>query len=444
MMDASRKIFLFYELCGRNVRQEYEGLKESESFSAGQLRDMQWQRLQSAIACAYDNTAYYRCLFDSLKLKPADIKSPDDLQTIPVTEKATVRNEFDNLINRSSGGPSVTYRNGGSTGEPVRIRQSKKALATYTAAQLRGRSWLGLSPGDRVGSIWGAPLNRTGRMLASVRSRLLNRTQLSAFNVTDNTIIRAFRKMRRNRIQCIYGYASSIVFFSRFLESEGVSPEELQLRAVITTSDMLLDDQKEFLESFWNCPAAGEYGAGEAGVIAHECEKRNLHITQENVYLEIVEGEVIVTSLVNQAMPILRYRLNDCAALKPGTCDCGRAHAMLANIQGRDADIIQLPDGRSLHSTAFCHVNRTLEEKGQEVYYFQIVQESLNNIRLFAVPGPSGDIASFAKSVQELVGNVDMEVEQVSEIQKTKSGKIRYTVSNIGPRPTSNAPRSNT
>ena len=160
------------------------------------------------------------------------------------------------------------------------------------------------------------------------------------------------------------------------------------------------------------------------------------------MYVEIVEGEVLVTSLVNQAMPVLRYRLNDCAGLKPGVCDCGREHSMLADIQGRDADIIQAPDGRRLHSTAFCHVNRTLEEQGQEVHYFQIIQESPNNIRLLAVPGPSGDITSFANGVQELLGNVDIEVERVSEIQKTKSGKIRYTISNIEPRPTSNAPRS--
>lgn len=423
-----------YNLGGRDIDRELQFLNESEHLSQTKLQELQWDRLTSLINGAYENTVYYKKLFDSTKLKPSDIQSPADLHKIPATEKHVLRQYYSDFVNGNFHEQTKTYGSSGSTGEPVLLRQSTQALSSYTAAQLRGRSWHGITPGDPEGKVWGAPLSGLDKLILPFRNAILNRVQLAAFNVTSTAMLSVYRKMQQRKVKYLYGYSSSIYYFSRFLEAQNISGRELNLKVVITTSDMLPDDQKTFLESFWACPAIKEYGAGETGIIAFECEKRNLHVTQENVFLEIVDGEVIVTPLINIAMPLLRYRLNDVASLKQGTCECGRHLQLMESLQGRNSDIAILPDGRSLHSDVFCYINRKLMEHGQEVNYFQIIQDSRSDFRLIAVPGKSGTIKPFADGVQQLLGNVNIHTKEVDKIQRGPSGKIRYVISNYEPK----------
>ena len=436
--------WLYYtanRLGGRDVEGELENLRASETLSAEQLAALQWERLQAILHCAYAHVPFYRQRFDAQGLKPTDIKTPADMGQLSITEKSDLRTQYTTLINPTFGDRTSQYGSSGSTGEPVLLRQATQALASYSAAQLRGRAWHGLEPGTPEGKVWGTPLTGSARLIVPLRNRALNRVQLSAFHTTDHSMRRAFDRMKRHKVQYLYGYASSTYDFSRFLAACDIAPNALEPRVVITTSDMLLDDQKDFLESYWHCPAVKEYGAGESGIIAFECEHRNLHIAQENVFLELVDqdglplsegrGEVVVTPLRNFAMPLLRYRLHDVAELKDGTCPCGRKLQLLANIHGRDSDIVHTPDGRHLHSDVFVYINRRLMEHGQEIRYFQLVQESPNTFKLLVVPGDHGHTDLFARGVTDVLGNVDCEVEEVAEIPRTKSGKIRYVVSQL-------------
>lgn len=437
--------WLYYaanKLGGRDVERELAALRQSESLPAAQLVELQWQRLQAVLHCAYEHAPFYRQRFKALGLVPADIKTPADMGKIPITEKSDLRAHYPTFINPTYRGRVYQYGSSGSTGEPVLLRQATTALTAYSAAKLRGHAWHGLQAGTPEGKVWGTPLTGQARLTVPLRNRALNRVQLSAFHATERSMLRGFARMQRRGVQYLYGYSSSIYDFSRLLAAAGVDPGALAPRVIIATSDMLLEDQKNFLESYWDCPAVKEYGAGETGIIAFECEQRNLHIAQENVFIEVVDGdgtplsgtsrgEVIVTPLRNLAMPLLRYRLHDVAELADGTCSCGRHLPLLANIHGRDSDIVYTPDGRHLHSEVFNHINRRLMDQGQEIRYFQLVQHSLDRFQLLVVPGDRGQSNLFAQGICELLGDVECKVEVVADIPRTASGKIRYVVSHL-------------
>lgn len=433
--------FAVNRLCGRDIRTELDCLQQTERLSADQLEELQWERLHRLLRCAYESTPFYRRRFDELGLEPGDIRSFDDMRKIPPTDKMDLRGDRAGLVNPHFRGRVTEYGSSGSTGEPVVLRQATQALACFMAAKLRGHGWHGLSPGTAEGKIWGVPLRGREKLLTAVRNRLFNRIQFSAFDVTGDTALDAFVKMKQRKVRYLYGYSSSISTFSRLLAEREIDSAELSLQVIIATSDVLPDDQKRFLEAYWKCPVIREYGASETGIIAFECESGNLHITQENVLVEIdadgssgesQAGEILVTPLRNMAMPLLRYRLNDRVELKEGSCSCGRALPLMGRVLGRNADMVRTADGRCLHSLIFCYVNRELLEKGQEVRFFQLIQESVDGFKLLVVPGDSGETEPFAAGVREILGNVTCQVERVDAIPLTPSGKIRYVVSHLG------------
>lgn len=428
--------FSVSKLAGRDVKSALDELMLSEQLTRAELDALQWQRLENIIRTAYDNTPFYRKRFDEIGVSPDDIQCPADLRKIPPTNRDELRTNYASFVNKEYRGRTVKYGSSGSTGQPVILSQSTDALASFFAAKLRGHAWHGLPPGVREGKVWGSPMRGMRKWLMPLRNLATNRTLLSAFHATEEDMINVYRRMVGTKVRYIYGYSSSIYDFSKVLASRDVDSSELRPEVIITTSDVLLDDQKAFLMDYWCCPVIREYGAGETGIIGFECPEGKMHLTSENVYVEAMAdreraGEILVTPLINHAMPLLRYRLNDIAQLSYDTCPCGRSSPLIDNIQGRDSDILRMPDGRHLHSVALCYVNWALTDSGQDVLYFQLRQEALASFSLLVVPGPSGKTDPFINGVKQLLGDVTCRAIVVDKIPKTSSGKIRYTVSMV-------------
>ena len=133
----------------------------------------------------------------------------------------------------------------------------------------------------------------------------------------------------------LYGYASAIVDFCTFVNNRNYSLPS-SIKSVITTSEVLTPSMRKLIENCTGVKVFNEYGCGEVGSIAHECEAGNLHTMDDNLIVEVdntdgKSGELIVTDLYNYATPLIRYRVRDYATKSNSTCSCGRQLGLLTN-----------------------------------------------------------------------------------------------------------------
>jgi len=242
----------------------------------------------------------------------------------------------------------------------------------------------------------------------------------------------------------LFGYPSSLAHIATHAQSMGIPMDKLGIKVAFVTSERLYDHQRDKIESVFGCPVANGYGGRDAGFIAHQCPAGSLHITAEDIIVEIVSqegkvlppgesGEIVITHLATSQFPFLRYRTGDIGVLGVSTCSCGRGLPVLQDIEGRTTDFVVAQDGTVLHGLALIYVMRDLP--GIEA--FKIVQESLSKISVEIVKGPEyrNTHEQQIRTVfrQRLGESVNVGFEYNNEIHREKSGKFRYIISHVKP-----------
>jgi phenylacetate-CoA ligase len=240
----------------------------------------------------------------------------------------------------------------------------------------------------------------------------------------------------------LFGYPSALSHIARHAVKRGVRLDDLGVVVAFVTSERLYDEQREIIARTFGCRVANGYGARDAGFIAHECPAGGMHITAEDVVVEIIgpsgqvlphgqAGEIVVTHLATGDFPFIRYRTGDIAVLDDRSCACGRGLPLIREIQGRTTDFIVARDGTVMHGLALVYVLRDMP--GIEA--FKVIQESLDLTRVQIVAGPG--LASDHKTrivaglKQRLGATVSIEVEAVEQLLPEASGKYRYVVSRV-------------
>lgn len=219
--------------------------------------------------------------------------------------------------------------------------------------------------------------------------------------------------------------------------------DDLGLRVAFCTSERLYDTQRQVIERVFGCRVANGYGSRDAGFIAHQCPAGGMHITAEDVVVEIVDaqgqvlpsghaGEIVVTHLATGDYPFIRYRTGDRAVMDDTGCACGRGLPLLREIQGRSTDFVRAADGTVMHGLALIYTLRDIAGISE----FRIVQESLQLTRVQLVPGPGCDLAAARARIQRefkarLGQDVAVEVQTVDAIAAEASGKFRYVMSKV-------------
>jgi len=214
------------------------------------------------------------------------------------------------------------------------------------------------------------------------------------------------------------------------------------LRAVISTSEPLTEPDRRLFREAFGAPVFNEYGCGELGTIAHECEKGGLHIHCENLLVEILSpdsgveatgsGEVVVTELNNLAMPLIRYRLGDFAEMSLDACPCGRTLPTLRNVFGRSYDMIRNRAGQQFHGEFFMYIFEDTRRRDMGVEAFQVVQHDFDHVTVKVVTTPAFGSATEAfvrERIRAGLGqNVDVNFDVVDQIPREKSGKMRLVI----------------
>jgi phenylacetate-CoA ligase len=272
------------------------------------------------------------------------------------------------------------------------------------------------------------------------RDRLFRTELLPAFDMSDDRLDGFIAAIRRRRPKMLFGYPSALTYIARHALKHGIGMHDLGIQVAFVTAERLYDSQRETIAQVFACKVANGYGSRDAGFIAHECPEGGMHVTAEDIIIELVgpdgqavpagtPGEIVVTHLATRDYPFVRYRTGDVAVLDTVPCRCGRGLPLLKEIQGRTTDFVVASDGTVMHGLALIYVVRDLVG----IESFKIVQESAQSTTVSLVVNDAFDAAACDAIVagfkSRLGHSVDVKVDIVAQIAPEKSGKFRYVVS---------------
>jgi phenylacetate-CoA ligase len=419
-------------------------LERTQWWDPERIAELRLSRLRAMLADIERDVPYYRSLFARIGFSADELHSEHDLAVLPLLEKPTIRANSSAM--KSHNARHLTrYNTGGSTGEPLVFFMGRARVSHDVAAKWRATRWWGVDIGDREAVVWGSPVELTRQdRLRAQRDRVLRTHLLPAFEMSPVRLDEFVAALVRLRPRMLFGYPSALAHIACHAQQRKVDLRGIGVEAAFVTSEKLYEDQRRAIAEAFACRVADGYGGRDAGFVAHECPEGRMHISAEDIVVEIVgvdgrrlphgeAGEIVVTHTRTADFPFVRYRTGDIGVLSGERCPCGRGLPVLARIEGRATDLIYAADGTAMHALALIYVVRDLEG----VVQFRIVQESLAETRVQIVPGAGfteQTVQAIERGFQKRLGRlVHVIVERVVAIAPTASGKHRYVVSRVIP-----------
>ncbi len=400
------------------------------------VRARQLVQLRRVLHHAYDTVPYYRRTWTAAGVHPTDLCTLADIQHFPILTKANLRTAGDELLSSQSAKPLAAWRikrTSGSTGVPLTIRIDEPAVQWKYACTLRSDQWSGYKLGQRVAKVWGNPEYRQFGLRGRLMNHVVDRAvYLDTLNLTAERMAEFVTTIRRHRPGLIFGHAHSLYLLAAHLKKQGI--DDVRPNGVISTAMPLHQWQRTVIEEVFDVPATDRYGCEEVSLIACQCEKHEgFHVAAESVFTEVSDGgKLLVTDLVNFAMPLIRYQTGDVVTASDNPCPCGRGLPTIDSVMGRDADYVLKPDGGLISGISLTE-NFALHITGAA--QVQIVQETITHLRVRLVKDELfGDAsrAQIAKLVQDTFGPaMRHDVELVDAIPQEPSGKYRFCISKV-------------
>jgi phenylacetate-CoA ligase len=291
----------------------------------------------------------------------------------------------------------------------------------------------GWRPGQKILNFWGALQDvvaggvfgsRWGDFIAAEHT-------LAAYEYTEAQLVQWARFIQRYRPVLLQGYASVLAEVARAV-IENRMPMPKTLIGVYSTAEVLDDSQRQLMQQAFGCKVFNQYGSREIPNIACECRLGRMHVFTDMVLLESVplenENRLLVTSLTNRLMPMIRYDIGDSGRLLDATCDCGLPFPLMEMDLCRQNDLIRTRGGKTVHPSYF---NRLLYGQMQ-IRQYQWVQRDRDWLALNLVapqPLSAETLASLEASLRrDVEADMKLEVNYLDDIARTVSGKHRFVI----------------
>ncbi|HSC33023.1 MAG TPA: hypothetical protein VLD17_14920 [Gemmatimonadaceae bacterium] len=412
---------------------------EREQWSAAQWSEWRAERLSALLERAATGVPYYREQW-AARRRAGDRASWELLENWPILEKETVRRLGIALLADDCESSKMFHEHtSGTTGTSLDLWWSRRTVrAWYALFEARWRRWYGVSRQDRWAIIGGQLVTPVSRRTPPfwVWNPALRQLYLSAYHLAPDLVPFYLDAMRRYRIRHLFGYSSALHALALGAGAGGAV--DLGLAVVTTNAEPLFPHQREAIGAAFACPVRETYGMAEIVTAASECDAGRLHEWPEVGIVECVNtdvasgddtsiGDLVCTGLLNDDMPLVRYRVGDRGALDTdaSVCECGRTLPRFAHLEGRADDTLFTRDGRAVGRMDPVFKSRA------PVREAQIVQEALDRVRVRLVPAAgytSADGAAIAARIRDRLGDVVVIIDEVREIPRTSNGKLRAVI----------------
>lgn len=431
--------------------------EKSQWFPPEKLRKMQWLRLSGMLRLAYDNVPYYKEQFKAIGATPDDIKSFRDFENFPTLTKEILQERLQDLVatnvRRDNLLKGVTS---GSSGRPTYYYQDIPTNLIRAAAGKRLTRIAGCDFGMRVFYFWrdsaysiaGEEIRANREILEDSLSLLarVKKTLYSRFAVhnpslnVDPTLLNEeemknlHKRLISFRPRIIISYVSALYRFAQFLEAEklgGIKP-----RSIIVSSETLHLHQRQLMEKVFGCRVYNRYGLKETGIVAIECpEGKGMHINQEILHIDYRPSigdttELLITDLINTAMPILRYETGDTGTPIEGACPCGRGLSRVSEVQGRIIELLPTKLGGHINGQLFATFHWI-----EGIKQYQVIQHKIDKFKIRISPDKTfkeSNLKPMLETIRDRFGqDTTIDIEYMDNIPFTKGCKYKLVVSEV-------------
>ena len=432
-------------------------IRRFEAMTEKAQREEHQQRLQRILQHAYDTVPYQRKRFDDVGFRPSDARADRPLP-LPPLQRDDLRDAGNILL-------STKYRiedlrqagSSGTTSTPVQFYRDIESLRNKTAIQVQLHSWAGYQPGDSVLMLWGA--HRDLVMQPNWRWRLFEEVLMRSIpapsGIINDEILERFReRYETSRPKVLYAYSTVLAAFAAYLQKHGMKHRP---KTLVATAEVMNDENRLLIESVFGVPVFMYYGSREVGMIGAECSQhQGLHFHPWSTHVEFdpisdtPDGpayRLLITDLLNFGQPFIRYDTGDCVTLREQRCDCGRWYPQVGKVLGRVCEGIVMADGGIIPGITLGTQMAQMGYTFRAIAQVQFVQKSTEHLHLrYAVKEDNGfkkaELDSIRLAIDALMNQpMKWTLEQVADIPRERSGKIRLCVSEI-PAPNSDFAQS--
>jgi phenylacetate-CoA ligase len=425
---------LYYGRGFAAARDEFAALQHS---AAAVAADWQDRRLRALVELAATRVPYYRARWAGLDWRA--VRRAADLVILPRLDKQTLRQNESSFIAEGVAQKSLwREKTSGSTGTSLTIYWPKTMLPQWwalTEVAIRNPAGVGQ---DMPRAMFGGRSVVAGDTTEPPYWRYNRRWRqlyLSSYHIGPATAVDYVAALRRYHPQWLTGYGSAIGLLAECALDAGLTP--VPMRAVIVSGDTLLPGMRRSIESFFDCKCFDSYGQCEAVSMAMECRAGRLHVIPAAGLWEILRedgsrcqpgevGEIVATGLLNDVMPLFRYRLGDYAAwAEDQSCWCGNPHPIVKDLEGRLDDYLVGADGRQFGRLS------TAMKQSPAIHSAQLAQDRPGHAYLLVRPGHGysrRDAIAVRADILGRIGRFELEIVELAEIPKTPQGKCRLVI----------------
>ncbi len=325
---------------------------EHETMDRKRLQELQLSRLQQTLHNVYQNVPFYRQKFDQYGVKPEDCKTLKDITRFPFTEKDDLRKNYPfNMFAVPRKKIVRIHASSGTTGTPTVVGYTKNDINTWAELVARMVTMVGVTDEDTAQVCFGYGLF-TGAFGLHYG---LERVGAMVVPTSTGNTERQVRLMKDFGTTAIISTPSYAMHIAETAKSMGIDPAELKVKVGLFGSEVWSESMREELEKTWKLKATDNYGLSEiiGPGVAGEClETCGMHIAEDHFLVEVIdpetgepldygqEGELVITTLTKEALPMIRYRTKDLTVLNPEPCKCGRTTTRMRKVTGRTDDML--------------------------------------------------------------------------------------------------------
>lgn len=426
-----------YRFGGKNFKNQYEFLKNSEKWDNNQIESYQKAHLQRLLKHAVKNVPYYK-----------DIKLSSDnpfknLERFPVIDKETLQEDINQFISTNISKKNAYYvSTGGTSGNQLKFYLDNSTYGKEWAFVMAAWRRVGFNPGDSVVSLRGVDFKNADKGIFWQDNPIYNMLEMSPFHLSEKNIPNYIEKIKKFKPKFIHGYPSAISILAKYISEKN---EDIpSIKGILAVSENLYSWQRQLIEESFNARVFSFYGQSERVIMAAECEKNNnYHVFPEYGITELLDennnpinsgdfGELVGTGFLNYYMPFIRYKTGDYAKLDSNGCDCKRNHILIKDLIGRwNQEMIFGKDGSFISTTALNLHSNILEK----IIKFQFYQEKEGELflRIESQKNLSFEDKKLIKEsfFKKVGSNLEIIIEEVDEIPLTKRGKYKLLIQKI-------------
>lgn len=374
--------------------------------------------------------------FYQKELKIDKIESLAEFSYLPLVNKKKMMENLNNFVNKQL---LKTYWKGstsGSTGTPFNYYRDRKSLQFEYALYDKFYDYVSGEHSCRKARISGVNIVKANCKKPPFWYfvRTYNQLQCSAYHIDVNTYKSYLNAFKKYDVKLGTGYASAWLFLSQYILDNSVKAP--RLKAIVTDSEGLSNQEKLVIEEAFNCSVYQTYGLSEIGMVAVQCKNNHYHIFTDRCYVETVDengkiiddeevGEILVTDLYSYNAPFIRYKTGDTGILKHDDCGCGWETPYIKELYGRIEDYVVTSDGRKVRRLG--HIARP----ARGIIGMQLIQNKPGFLNINVLPADNFEPESMndvLKLSKDYLGDMGITWEIVDELERTDAGKVKYVI----------------